>query len=632
MSSGLTGLKLKEQMKTSRTMYFNRKKIHIVEIITSGERTVVYKTKCGRVIKKYKKRERWQFEREVFWLEKLGGTGIVPELIDFDRKEKALLMEDAGYPITKVSSPDNWRCQLVEILDILKKFNCRHNDLSEMEILVKEDRIRIIDFGFATLGPDLSCGGRFPVFTKNRLVDDRFIINLMELIIGDGFREAEPHCFVLWDPKEKETVEQYIGSHFTVVYAATYHPRSFKIIGENRLSVLDRFYLGKPSTHGNKGISPFTLYVTFDKKPRYGIRNNPFSGKASIVNTNTFDLKNSLRRGRTSFLHCSDTIQEAYDNLEALSFYKHNVPVCYWEKWRPSFSSYEDFFNVLNNEQELKYVVLRNFEEFPEKFDHKSSDIDILVNDFYLFKRITGAVGYKHKLPKDHPSMGPAYEYGGYKVAAKVLIGGNEVTLDIRFIGDGYYDVEWGKQILKNRVKWKNFYVPGKTDLLYSFLYHILVHKREVTKENRIRVKKMAGIVVRAEEKRYRDEDLWCMLDKYMETRQYNYVRPEELNIPFNARERAGISIESDLEKAHEFFLSDNFLEARHLLRQVLADDPKNKAAKVLLKKTERKIYIKNSVLFILFRKLLRKLKVYFGKFRMLKYLKNRILGKRTVQ
>src|SRR3989304_4092278 len=102
------------------------------------------------------------------------------------------------------------------------------------------------------------------------------------------------------------------------------------------------------------------------------------------------------------------------------------------------------------------------------KVDH-SSDIDILVNEFYLFKRASGAIGYKHKR-SNRP--GPAYEYGGYKVSGYVAIGGRDVSVDIRFVGDCYYCEQWERDMLSRRVRAGGFFVANNENLFYSLLYH----------------------------------------------------------------------------------------------------------------------------------------------------------------
>jgi hypothetical protein len=622
-------------MNNLEKIYFNNKHLSISKTISTGDTAIIHKTDCGRVVKLYKKRKASVIDRESFWLNKLETTGIVPQLYDIDHKLNAILIEDVGTPISECLPPADWRIQLQKIQGILRQYHCHHNDLSEREILVKNDRISLVDFGFASLGIDTTCGGRFPAFIKKRTVDDNYISNLIELFVGHNYSYAEPHCFVLWDTGKKEAVESLIASKFTIVFAATYHPTAFNVMGKDRVSVLNRFYGGRISNHGTKGIEPFIVYMVFDESPVYEKRRNPFNLLETTVNINTFDLKNSLREGRTSFLHATDNIQESYDNLEALTFYRHRVPVCYWEIWRRKFLTLEEIFYTLNETSGLEYVILRNFEDLTDNFKNRSNDLDILVNDYFLFKRVAGLISYKHKLPKEHPSAGPAYEYGGYKVAGKASIEGREVSVDVRFIGDNYYDKQWEQDILKSRVQRKCFFIPEEIDLIFSLLYHTLVHKRQVSDDYRKTITHLAknAALLNNETKPLSDSELWAMLDAYMLKKQYKYVRPSELNLPFNARERAGISIETDLKNAQEMFLSKKFLESRHLLLHVLADDPKNKKAKILLKQIKRQHKMEDSSL-LLYKKFINKCKIFLVRFQVVKTLRRKFIKrkKRFVQ
>jgi len=576
--------------RVQRVVTFRKKKFLVKEEISSGMTSVVYKTTCGHVIKKFNLRlqTRGHFERECFWLKKLASSGAVPAFINCDNEAREILMADGGDPITPETLPDDWKSQMTRILTVLEENDCRHNDLSEGEVLVKDGIIKIIDFGFASLGDDVTCGGRFTKDTKNRIYQDKYIVNLIDFLMGsllNNIENSEVHDFVLWDRGEYARAEQAINEKFTILQAIMYSPKTFKILGKSRRDVLERFYHGKMSHHGEKGKTPFTVFVVLDAHPVYEIRRNVFNNDKSIVNINTFDLLQKVRAGRTGVIHGSDNIQESYENLKTLTFYEHNIPVCYWDHWRPTFSSFVDFFARLNGIKELEYVVLRNFEDLPadEHYGEKS-DLDILVNDYFLFKRVTGAISYKHKRLKRHPRGGPAVEYGGYKVAGKVRIGEREVSVDVRFVGDNYYPQEWERNILKNRSVYNGFYVPGETNLFYSLLYHALVHKRKMSDEYRNQLKEMmCEIQVGKCNENLDDTKAWSLLDNFMEENEYSYVRPNELTLPFNAHSRAGISIERDIQHAQNMITKGRYVEANHLLRQVLSVEKYNVKAYIAL-------------------------------------------------
>ncbi|MFK7903361.1 MAG: RIO1 family regulatory kinase/ATPase [Nitratireductor sp.] len=581
-----------------KTIMFNAEQIEYKKEIFNGMASHVYKTHDNNIIKtprsspeKYKS----YYTRELYWLKKLSKTNIVPKVINYDESACAIQMEYKGEPLTKDNLPKDWKKQLKNILAVLKKHNCSHNDLSEKELLVLDNKISIIDFGVASLSDDMTCGGICENTRKLRVFSDAYIINSVELLTSIAFANAEPHCFVLWDTEEEKQVEATISKSFTIVQKIRYHTNSTKLLGPHRLDFLYKFYHGRVSKHGNKAKDPFTVFVVFDQKPKYEVRKNVFNGDENVLNVNTFDFLQKIRKGRTSFLHGSDCIQESFDNLEALCMYDTNIPLKYWYEWRPKFNSIDEFFERLNQEKSLKYVVLRNFEDLLlNTTPANGGDIDLLVNDFYLFKRLTGAIGTKHKASLSYRNGADAVEYGGYKVAAKVSIEGTEVPIDIRYVGDNYYEKQWEVDILKTRQSVKSFYIPNKEHFFYTLLYHALVHKKKLSKKYRNllseKAKEIKGISqINASTT---DETYWAILDSFLKNKNYNYVRPDELSIPFNARSRTDLSINDDIKDVKKKISNRQLREARHLLDQLLAEKPYNMEILRLALKVKLKILL----------------------------------------
>jgi predicted Ser/Thr protein kinase len=118
--------------------------------IRTGHTSIVYKTTAGPVIKQYRAgKSPSQLEREVFWLDRLKGTAAAPDLLDVDRSCRAVMMSDCGQPISPLNAPDDWDTQLAALMDQLRANGCAHNDISEEEVLVKDGKLRIVDFAFA---------------------------------------------------------------------------------------------------------------------------------------------------------------------------------------------------------------------------------------------------------------------------------------------------------------------------------------------------------------------------------------------------------------------------------------------------------------------------------------------------
>jgi predicted Ser/Thr protein kinase len=560
----------------------------VVEIIDTGLTSVVYKTTDGAIIKRYNADVPiTKLEREVYWLDRLRETGLVPELLAVDRSSPALLMSDSGEPITTVNAPNDWERQLVSLMKLLKDNKCLHNDLSEHEILVRDGKLRVTDFGSAIESKNDGIFAVEDFCERTRYYLDDYVVNYIRFRLFGPSPGSEPHCFVLWKAGEHVNIQNEISNKFDILRAVIYTPHLFSGGERNRNAILDKFYCGRPCPHGDKGRAPFILYFVLDREPRYETRANPFRGTLDTVNVNVFDLKMKLRCGRTGFLHGSDSIQECFDNLEALTIRPEGLPKSYWLCWRPTFASVPEFFEHLNGVAGLDYLVLRNFDGLVRDQADQSSDIDILVNDFYLFKRASGAIGYKHKSVK---RRGPALEYGGYKVAGYVAIGGHEISADIRFVGDGYYCEQWERDMLARRVRLGGMFVPDTENLFYSLLYHALVHKRRVSNQYRQVLGEMASSVGLDGKLAEFDHRLWALLDGFMRDKGYEYVRPRELSICLSteAKRRMGIGTADDLRAAENFLKKRRPLEAIDLLLGILSDEPDNGAGRRLLLTAER--------------------------------------------
>ena len=132
-----------------------------------------------------------------------------------------------------------------------------------------------------------------------------------------------------------------------------------------------------------RGSSAFVLYLITDSCPEYQWRATVRGLR--IVNTNMFELKQKVREmipNRLS-IHCTDNIQETKDNLRALGldrFYEHRA-----------FPNLSMALQALNQATQhgFYYVVMRNFESYPDKVTiDEHLDVDILCSDYFAAKRI----------------------------------------------------------------------------------------------------------------------------------------------------------------------------------------------------------------------------------------------------
>jgi len=107
----------------------------------SGE-VEIYRDK---VIKRYDYEHIYLRERH--WLEQLKEFDRTPTIIS--TKDNEITMTYCGERITKDNLPEDWREQANYIISKLKEFNCAHNDIKPEEILVKDNKLYLVDFGWA---------------------------------------------------------------------------------------------------------------------------------------------------------------------------------------------------------------------------------------------------------------------------------------------------------------------------------------------------------------------------------------------------------------------------------------------------------------------------------------------------
>lgn len=131
----------------------------LVDEETGGVHWVCFNTVCisrilidlntGIVTKSLGKFREFGLEgREVYWLERLRPSGIVPELIRHDAD--TICTRYVGEPASQRNLPQDWPAQAEWILSALAGFGCSHNDIKCDNLMVHDGAIKLIDFGWAT--------------------------------------------------------------------------------------------------------------------------------------------------------------------------------------------------------------------------------------------------------------------------------------------------------------------------------------------------------------------------------------------------------------------------------------------------------------------------------------------------
>ena len=252
---------------------------------------------------------------------------------------------------------------------------------------------------------------------------------------------TEGSVFVVWPwSKRKERIYRYIRKHFKVI-------DELDIEWDDFPRGLGFFYgLDHPvDIHPDSHPRAFIVRVEADRRLRQTTK-----GMAE-VNPVMFDAKTKLRkwggkyRGLNS-VHGSDTKEEASHNISFM------------------VKPYESLLELLDSIPG-RYVVLRNFGGEP---DH--GDIDLLVED------IDEVVEALRVVRIDAYRFGNIEDIGLKNKYVAVLPEGT-VVLDLRYVGDKYFDEGWQEQVLATRIQQDGMWRPSQVQWYWTLLYHALFHK-----------------------------------------------------------------------------------------------------------------------------------------------------------
>ena len=192
--------------------------------------------------------------------------------------------------------------------------------------------------------------------------------------------------------------------------------------------------------------------------------------------------------------------------------------------------SIDEIFTALN-ESNCNYIVMRNFECFVsgQVFMNGHDDIDLLCDDLNKVRKVLNA-------PKRlyFPTV------NSYYIKLNDLI----VNVDIRFIGDGYYDKKWQNNMLQQRTKFNNkIYVPDTKNYFYSLIYHAIIQKDFLSNEYLNKLCVMAsklGISCTTE------DQLLEELFRYMKENDYKITITRDPGIILNFKNTGDIEIKSN--------------------------------------------------------------------------------------
>ena len=129
------------------------------------------------------------FHNELHWLNLLKESGFTPKLVSYDKSLLTIEMTYVGQTITKENIPSNWKDQCEHIIATLKSYNCSHNDIKPEDILVDNETLYLVDFGWATtINADIptfwpeSIGGDFK-YQPSKFNDEYSLISSINYVL-----------------------------------------------------------------------------------------------------------------------------------------------------------------------------------------------------------------------------------------------------------------------------------------------------------------------------------------------------------------------------------------------------------------------------------------------------------------
>jgi len=245
--------------------------------LASGYTADIYYNKETGIVKKHitKFLDHDVFKREVYFLEFLNSRGYIwcPKLLNYNAETHDIYIEYVGEPINNSNVPKDWCSQLTTILNDLTKENLAHNDINLQNVLVKNKRLYLIDFGWTTIKNDWTSNGLFVSKPKpNNIYPDTDALKRFECIKyrlrgSDITVGVMTRIQYIEAPYLNEFIEWYKNLGFTKIHFLNTEPKYEKRIREFIEPEFDNFI----EIHDHKSSSINNLNYTKNL-----IRNMPY--------------------------------------------------------------------------------------------------------------------------------------------------------------------------------------------------------------------------------------------------------------------------------------------------------------------------------------------------------------------
>lgn len=347
--------------------------------------------------------------------------------------------------------------------------------------------------------------------------------------------ERDLHFMILWEngrDKEEEVFKE-ISSRFKLLfYSEVYWSDENKRANFNRLYSQQLDSDANLKKHMRVGMGPFVCIVFEDLNPEYKYVKS-LSGEIFLGNINVVQTKYKLRELLGgNFLHGTSNILEFFHHGSLIFHLSILERIITREEWdgkveiirqdlagANGWSNFNEFFSITNLCS--NWVILRNHEFLPDNFWENDKDIDLMCENL-----------------KQFVSVANAYKRRGSISAFATKIEGKEVYLDIRYVGDNYFDSVWQQKMLDRKLyKNKNIPILRDDDYFFSLLYHAKLQKptvKEIYIPRLINLAEKIGLKSIDHKDIYLDEKSASILNGYLNSHGYYFCKPYDTRVYIN--------------------------------------------------------------------------------------------------
>lgn len=339
-------------------------------------------------------------------------------------------------------------------------------------------------------------------------------------------------CFALWKPARpyRNKIRELLESKFEILLETeiVWTEENFKQNAARlyEAPMMSNIPIEKWTTGHEKKIGDpeFILFVIKDNNPNYTYARS-VSKKIEQSNLNVVAAKYEIRDWIFTDLkikfavHSTNNIEEFFfqaplilgiDLFEKLlNGEKLNIGrIAKDLEGANGWGNWQELFAILN--YTTNYLVLRGFEKLPD--ENPDKDLDVLTDNYQRFASALGAFQPAHQMYKGN-----------------IKVNNENISLDIRYIGDKYYDTAWAKEMLQTKVIRNKVFVPRNDHYFFSLLFHAKVQKSKV-KEKYVGIfEELAenlNFVWFKSEKLSDDKAMGEILNGYFRTHYYFYEDP----------------------------------------------------------------------------------------------------------